>query len=111
MEDSEAVDRAQKREDGLVARNDAFDIEAVVVVGTLFRSERSEMTDLRSAHEGGRSHLKVAKNRLAKLALKDTNAEHIKRSVQGPTVIAYSDDPVSAPKVAAEFRQGQRASL
>ena len=47
--------------------------------------------------------VKVAKNRLAKLALQGTDADHISDLFQGPTVIAYSDDPVAAPKVAVEF--------
>ena len=47
--------------------------------------------------------VKVAKNRLAKLALKGTDAEHIADLFKGPTVIAYSKDPVAAPKVAADF--------
>jgi large subunit ribosomal protein L10 len=47
--------------------------------------------------------LKVAKNRLVKLALKGTDIEHISGLFQGPTVIASSADPVAAPKVAAEF--------
>ncbi len=34
---------------------------------------------------------------------KAPEVEHISDFFQGPTVIAYSDDPVAAPKVAAEF--------
>jgi large subunit ribosomal protein L10 len=47
--------------------------------------------------------VKVAKNRLAKLALKGTNAEGIGDLLKGPTVIAYSKDPVAAAKVAVDF--------
>jgi large subunit ribosomal protein L10 len=47
--------------------------------------------------------VKVAKNRLAKLALQGTDAEHIADLFTGPTVIAYSADPVAASKVAVEF--------
>ena len=62
------------------------------------------MTTLAVAHEGQRAaSLKVAKNRLVKLALKGTDAEHISGLFQGPTVIAYSNDPVAAPKVASDF--------
>ena len=52
--------------------------------------------------------LKVAKNRLAKLALEGTDAEGIKDLFAGPTVLMYSDDPVAAPKVVAEVRQEER---
>jgi large subunit ribosomal protein L10 len=45
----------------------------------------------------------VAKNRLAKLALEGTNAIGIADLLKGPTCLAYSDDPVAAPKVAVKF--------
>jgi len=47
--------------------------------------------------------VKVAKNRLAKIALKDTDAASIAPLLKGPTVLAYSGDPVAAPKVAIDF--------
>jgi large subunit ribosomal protein L10 len=50
--------------------------------------------------------VKVAKNRLAKLALDGTDAAGIKDLFQGPTMVAYAADPVAAPKVASEFAKG-----
>jgi large subunit ribosomal protein L10 len=47
--------------------------------------------------------VRVAKNRLAKLAVKGTDAETIADLFKGPTVIAYSKDPVAAAKVATDF--------
>jgi len=47
--------------------------------------------------------VKVAKNRLAKIALQGTESEALADLFTGQTVIAYSSDPVSAPKVAVEF--------
>src|SRR5690242_19080201 len=47
--------------------------------------------------------VKVAKNRLAKLALEGTDASGIKDLFKGPTMVAYAPDPVAAPKVAAAF--------
>jgi large subunit ribosomal protein L10 len=49
------------------------------------------------------AQVKVAKNRLAKIALKDTDAASIAPLLKGPTVLAYSGDPVAAPKVAVDF--------
>ena len=63
----------------------------------------AEMTALRGRMRNAGASLKVAKNRLVKIALKGTDIEHISGLFQGATVIAYSDDPVAAPKVAAEF--------
>jgi large subunit ribosomal protein L10 len=48
-------------------------------------------------------HVKVAKNRLAKLALKQTEIADISELLVGQTVLAYSQDPVTAPKVAVKF--------
>jgi large subunit ribosomal protein L10 len=47
--------------------------------------------------------VKVAKNRLAKIALEGTDVASIVSLMKGPTLIAYSGDPVAAPKVAIEF--------
>jgi large subunit ribosomal protein L10 len=47
--------------------------------------------------------VKVAKNRLAKIALEGTDVATIAPLLKGPTVIAFSGDPVAAPKVAVDF--------
>src|SRR5258705_204188 len=54
------------------------------------------------ARQGGRTG-KVAKNRLAKIALEGTDVASIGPLLKGPTVIAYSSDPVGASKVAVDF--------
>jgi large subunit ribosomal protein L10 len=99
---TEAVDRAQKSE--LVSNlNQVFANTRVVVVARYSGLTVAQMTALRSRMRGAGANLKVAKNRLVKLALKGTDAEHISGLFEGPTVIAYSDDPVAAPKVATDF--------
>jgi len=82
---------------------EAFSGAGVVVVAHYSGLNVAQMTALRSRMRAAGASLKVAKNRLAKLALKGTDIEHISGLFQGPTVIAYSADPVAAPKVAAEF--------
>ena len=47
--------------------------------------------------------MKVAQNRLAKSALAGTDAAVIIPLLTGPSVIAYSSDPVAAPKAANDF--------
>ena len=46
---------------------------------------------------------KVAKNRLATLALDGTQFEGIKPLLKGPTALAWSHDPVAVAKAAVEF--------
>lgn len=102
------MDRAQKSE--LVSTlNGVFCDANVVVVAHYSGLNVSQMTDLRSRMKEAGASLKVAKNRLVKLALKGTDAENISDLFQGPTVIAYSDDPIAAPKVAAEFAKGHES--
>jgi large subunit ribosomal protein L10 len=52
--------------------------------------------------EAGASY-KVAKNRLAKIALADTQYSPVAELLTGPTAIAVSADPVAAAKIAVEF--------
>lgn len=80
-----------------------FSNTGVVVVAHYSGLSVSQMTTLRSRMKDAGASLKVAKNRLVKLALKGTDAEHMSDLFQGPTVIAYSADPVAAPKIATEF--------
>ena len=47
--------------------------------------------------------VKVAKNRLAKIALEGTDVASIGPLLKGPTLLAYSSDPVAATKVAVDF--------
>jgi large subunit ribosomal protein L10 len=96
------VDRAQKAE--LVASlNQVFKDTGVVVVAHYAGLNVADMTALRARMREAGASVRVAKNRLAKLALKGTDVETISDLFEGPTVIAYSNDPVAAPKVAADF--------
>jgi large subunit ribosomal protein L10 len=96
------VDRAQKSE-MVSTLGDVFSDTGVVVVAHYSGLSVAQMTTLRSRMKDAGASLKVAKNRLVKIALKGTDAEHISDLFQGPTVIAYSADPVAAPKIAADF--------
>ncbi len=102
------MDKAQKRET-VSNLNGVFSNAGVVVVAHYSGLNVSQMTDLRSRMKEAGASLRVAKNRLVKLALKDTDAENISDLFQGPTVIAYSDDPVAAPKIAADFAKGHES--
>ncbi len=66
----------------------------------------NQVNDLRNKMAQAGATVKVAKNRLAKLALDGTDAIGIKDLFVGPTMVAYAADPVSAPKVAAAFAKG-----
>ncbi|PLX37016.1 MAG: 50S ribosomal protein L10 [Hyphomicrobiales bacterium] len=96
------MERAEKQE-LVAALNEVFTGAGVVVVAHYAGLDVAKMTDLRSKMRAAGGSVKVAKNRLVKLALKGTEIEHITDLFEGPTVIAYSDDPVAAPKVVSDF--------
>src|SRR5262245_29162505 len=64
------------------------------------------MQTLRQRMRAAGASVKVAKNRLAKIALDGTDVASIAPLLKGPTLIAYSGDPVAAPKAAVEFAKG-----
>ena len=64
-----------------------------------------ESDQLRSEMRNNGAKFKVTKNRLTKLALKQTKFKDLADLFTGPTAIAYSDDPVAPAKVAASFEK------
>ena len=99
------MDRAAKRE--LVATlNDVFSNTAVVVVAHYKGLTVADMQKLRSQMKQAGATVKVAKNRLAKIALEGTDVASIGPLLKGPTLIATSSDPVAAPKAAVDFAKG-----
>ncbi len=96
------MDRAEKRE-FVTDLNDVFKSTGSVVVAHYAGLTVAQMNDLRSKMRGAGGSVKVAKNRLAKIALQGTDSEGMQSLFTGQTLIAYSDDPVVAPKIAAEF--------
>ncbi len=97
-----AVDRAAKAE-SIDELSGVFKASQVVVVAHYSGLTVAQMQNLRKQMRGAGAQVKVAKNRLAKIALKDTDAAVIAPLLKGPTVLAYSGDPVAAPKVAVDF--------
>jgi large subunit ribosomal protein L10 len=96
------VDRAEKKE--LVGDlNGVFKKTSVVVVAHYSGLTVAQLQTLRKQMRAAGAKVQVAKNRLAKIALEGTDVASIGSLMKGPTLIAYSDDPVAAPKVAVAF--------
>jgi len=96
------VERAEKRE-FVAEMNTVFKNTGSIVVAHYTGLTVAQMNDLRSKMRVAGGTVKVAKNRLAKIALQGTDSEGISSLFEGQTLIAYSDDPVTAPKVAVDF--------
>ena len=96
------MDRSQKA-DAVAQLNAVFNEVAVVVVTRNLGMTVAQSTDLRSKMREAGASYKVAKNRLAKLALKDTDYAGLDEYLTGPTALGYSEDPVAAAKAVVEF--------
>lgn len=96
------MNRSEKT-DAVAALNATFNEAAVVVVTRNLGLTVTQSTDLRNKMRDAGASYKVAKNRLAKIALNDTQYVSLGDLLTGPTALATSGDPVAAAKVAVEF--------
>ncbi len=96
------MDRAAKKE-AVDELNGLFKATGVAVVAHYSGLTVAQMQTLRKQMKQVGASVQVAKNRLAKIALEGTDVVAIGSLLKGPTVIATSNDPVAAPKVAVEF--------
>src|ERR1700754_4465297 len=97
-----AVERAAKKE-SVEQLNEVFKTTSVAIVAHYSGLTVAQMQKLRTQMKQAGASVKVSKNRLAKIALEGTDVVSIGSLLKGPTVIATSNDPVAAPKVAVEF--------
>ena len=96
------MDRSQKAD--LVAElKSVFTETSVVVVTRNLGLTVAQSTDLRLKMRDAGAQFKVAKNKLAVIALEGTRYGPISNLLTGPTALATSIDPVAAAKVAVEF--------
>ena len=96
------MDRAQK-EQVVEELGQIFESSGVVVVARYEGMTVAEMQALRAQMREAGGAVRVAKNRLAKIALEGKPAASIADYLTGMTVLAFSDDPVAAAKVADAY--------
>jgi large subunit ribosomal protein L10 len=63
----------------------------------------ADVTELRRRMRAAGASFKVAKNRLALLALEGTRFDGLAPLMKGPTAISWSKDPVAVAKAAVDF--------
>lgn len=101
------MDRAQK--EAVVGElGQIFTDSGVVVVAHYEGLSVAEMTDFRLRMKTAGGSVRVAKNKLAKIALNGTPSESIGGLLKGMTVLAYSEDPVAAAKVVEAFTKDNK---
>ena len=96
------MDRAQKKE-AVAELKATFNETSVVVVTRNLGLTVAQSTDLRNRMRDAGARYKVAKNRLALIALEGTRYAPISDLLNGPTALATSSDPVAAAKAAVDF--------
>ena len=96
------MDRSQKT-DLVDELKHVFSETSVVVVTRNLGLTVAQSTDLRLKMRDAGAQFKVAKNRLALIALDGSRYQPIGDLLKGPTALATSTDPVAAAKVAVDF--------
>lgn len=96
------MDRGQK-EVVVAELGQIFADSGVVVVAHYEGMSVAEMTDFRLRLKQAGGSVRVAKNKLAKIALQGTPGESMGNLLKGMTVLAFSEDPVAAAKAVDEF--------
>ena len=101
------MDRAQK--EAVVGElGNIFQDSGVVVVAQYAGLSVAEMTDLRNRMREAGGAVRVAKNRLAKIALEGTPCAGMTDFLKGQNVFAYSEDPVAAAKVVEAYAKDNK---
>ena len=83
--------------------HELFNASELVVVSHYKGLTVAEVSELRNNIRQVGAGFRVTKNRIAKLALKGTKFEGLAELFNGPTAIAFANDPISACKACVEF--------
>jgi large subunit ribosomal protein L10 len=96
------VDRTEKRE-FVASLATVFAETSFVLVAQNKGLTVADVSELRRRMRAAGASYKVAKNRLATLALEGTRFQGVSPLLKGPTALAWSTDPVAVAKTAVEF--------
>lgn len=96
------MDRAEKKA-FVTTLQDVLQQTSVVVVAHYSGLTVAQMQALRKQMREAGATVQVTKNRLTKIALEGTELASVAGLLKGPTLLAFSQDPVAAPKAAVAF--------
>lgn len=90
--------------------NDRFEKAKALIFADYRGLKVTEMTDLRDKLREGESSMKVVKNRLVKLVLKERGLDDLNEFFTDPTAIASTEaDPAAPAKILVEFAKKNNA--
>lgn len=87
----------------LAELNGIFNSAESVVLAEYIGLTVAEAEELRKKIREAGASLRVTKNRIARLALKDTKFEGLADLFKGPVAMAYASDPIAACKACVQF--------
>jgi large subunit ribosomal protein L10 len=96
------LDRARK-EQVVSELKDVFEHSGIIVAAKYAGITVAEMSNLRSKMRENSANVRVAKNRLARIAIEKSPTEGMKHLLVDQIVLMYSEDPVTAAKISVEF--------
>ena len=96
------MDRARK-EQVVSELKDVFKNSGIIVAAKYSGITVAEMSDLRNKMRENSANVRVAKNRLARIAIEKSPPEGMKHLLVDQIVLMYSEDPVTAAKISVEF--------
>tara|TARA_B100000676_G_C17924211_1_gene757191 strand:+ start:22 stop:558 length:537 start_codon:yes stop_codon:yes gene_type:complete len=102
LEGLKAMNRQEKTQ-AVTNLNNVFNNANLIVVTHYSGLTVAEASELRRQMKDSGASFQVAKNSLAKLALKGTQYSPIEEMFSGPVAVAFSEDPVAAAKVAVNY--------
>lgn len=107
IKEAETKVKRQEKQELISSMNDIFKDAELVVVTLNKGMTVGDTESLRKLIRENKAGYRVTKNRLTRLALKDTPCEGIADLMVGPTGLAYSKDPVAAAKAVSTFAKGR----
>jgi large subunit ribosomal protein L10 len=96
------LDRIRK-EQVVVELKNIFESSGIIVAAKYSGITVAEMSDLRARMRDQSASVRVAKNKLARIAIEGSPPVGMKDLLTDQVVLMYSDDPVTAAKISVEF--------
>ena len=96
----------EKKQNYIKEMSTQFDKSEAVIVAHYQGLTVKQLDDLRKQMRKHGIIFKVTKNRITKLAIKETKCKELEKFFSGPTAAAISSDPITSAKILAKYAKG-----
>ncbi len=102
----------QQKKDYVEEMKKVFTSNEAVMIAHYQGLNVNELDKIRDEMRKSGIFFKVTKNRITKIALKDTKYEELEKFFNGPTAAAISSDPIMSAKILAKYaKSGSKLKL